>query len=209
MVGGFNTFLDEQKRVDGAARVTLVQFDSEDPFEVLIDGEDLATVSDLDPARYIPRGTTPLFDAVGKMIARIDHSILTRADAGLPIEDQVVLVVTDGFENASREYSGGMIADLIKARRERAWAFVFLGSDESTYAEGARMGVARYSTDKFDKSGPGTREMMRKFSSETVAYRGMEPERRLTKSEEYLEYLKAEEELRRAKSGEHVTGEEE
>ena len=186
MVGGFNTFLDEQRQVEGEARITLVQFDSEDPFEILIDGEDLSTVSNLDRARYTPRGSTPLFDAVGRMIARIDHSILTRADAGQPIEDQVVLIVTDGFENASREYSGGMIADLIKARRELAWAFVFLGSDESTYAEGSRMGVSGSSTGVWHKSGPGTREMLRKVSSETVAYRGMEAEGRRTKSEEYL-----------------------
>ena len=65
MVGGFNTFLGEQRKHNGGGRVTLVQFDGQDPFEVLIDGEDLAEVSNLDPARYIPRGNTPFYDAVG------------------------------------------------------------------------------------------------------------------------------------------------
>ncbi|MCZ6738189.1 MAG: VWA domain-containing protein, partial [Actinobacteria bacterium] len=65
VVGGFNTFLAEQRKQDGGGRVTLVQFDGQDPFEILIDGEDLDTVGDLDPARYIPRGNTPLYDAIG------------------------------------------------------------------------------------------------------------------------------------------------
>ncbi len=63
IVGGFNTFLDEQRKTEGKARVTLVQFNGQDPFEVLIDGEDLDTVPDLDATRYLPRGSTPLHDA--------------------------------------------------------------------------------------------------------------------------------------------------
>ena len=66
VVGGFNTFLDEQRKEDGGGRVTLVQFDGQDPFEVLIDGQDLGKVPDLDPGRYIPidpgRQAPPLFE---------------------------------------------------------------------------------------------------------------------------------------------------
>ena len=65
VVGGFNTFLAEQRKQERGGRVTLVQFDGQDPFEVLIDGEDLDSVKDLDSARYIPRGNTPLYDAIG------------------------------------------------------------------------------------------------------------------------------------------------
>ena len=130
IIGGFNTFLGEQRKQEGGGRVTLVQFNGQDPFEVLIDSENLETVPDLDPARYTPRGNTPLYDATGRMIAKIDTEIGARADAGMPIEDQIVVVVTDGHENASREFSAKMISDLIEARRGRAWVFVFLGADE-------------------------------------------------------------------------------
>ena len=71
-VGGFNQFLAEQRGQRGDARLTLVQFDSEDAFEVLISGADLSTVPDLNPAAYQPRAWTPLYDAVGQMIAAID-----------------------------------------------------------------------------------------------------------------------------------------
>jgi Mg-chelatase subunit ChlD len=187
IVGGFNTFIEQQRKEDGEARVTLVQFDSEDPFEILIDGEDLNRVSGLDPARYIPRGSTPLWDAVGRMIARIDSEIGTRADAGEPIEDQLVLIVTDGFENASREVDGQTLANAIEARKSRSWTFVFLGSDESTFSEGARMRVAAANTRQWAKSAEGSREMFAKMSHETTAFRKSQTEQRRLKSEKFFE----------------------
>jgi hypothetical protein len=187
VVGGFNTFLGEQRKQEGGGRVTLVQFDGQDPFEVLIDGEGLDKVSDLDPARYIPRGNTPLYDAVGAMIAKIDTEILVRADAAKPIEDQVVVIVTDGYENASREFSGRMISDLIEARRSLVWAFVFLGADEGTFEEGERMGVSRANTARWAASGEGTAAMFASVSKETTAFRSMGPSERTRKSERFLE----------------------
>jgi Mg-chelatase subunit ChlD len=187
VVGGFNTFLKEQREQTGEARVTLIQFDGQDPFEVLVDGEDLATVDDLEPVRYRPRGNTPLFDAVGGMIGRLDEEILSRADAGLPIEDQVVVVITDGFENASKEFSGQMVADLVAARRERAWSFVFLGADEASIRDAARMGVTLGSQSRWHKSRAGTKEMYGRLSHETTKYRRMGQEGRRSKSEKFFE----------------------
>lgn len=187
IVGGFNTFIDQQRKEEGEARVTLVQFDSGDPFEVLIDGEDIDRVTDLDPKRYIPRASTPLWDAVGRMIARIDSEILTRADAGKPIEDQLVLIVTDGFENSSREFDGHTLAGMIEARKNRSWTFVFLGSDESTFAEGEQMRVPSGNTRQWEKSGDGSREMFARASKETSDFRGLQAEQRRLKSEKFFE----------------------
>ena len=187
VVGGFNTFLAEQRKQEGGGRVTLVQFDGQDPFEVLIDGEGLDTVGDLDPARYIPRGNTPLYDAVGRMIAKIDAEILVRADAGEPIEDQVVVIVTDGYENASREFSGKMLSELIEVRKGRTWAFVFLGADESTYKEGEAMGVSSANTAQWDATGEGTAAMFSHVSQATSSYRAMGRADRMARSERFLQ----------------------
>ena len=186
VVGGFNTFLGEQRKQEGGGRVTLVQFDGQDPFEVLIDGEDLDKVRDLDPARYIPRGNTPLDDAVGRMIAQIDAEILERADAAKPIEDQIVVIVTDGYENASREFSGKTLSDLIEARRGRAWTFVFLGADELTFEEGERMGVSQANTAQWAATGEGTAAMFATVSKETTTFRSMGPSERTRKSDRFL-----------------------
>ncbi len=187
IVGGFNTFLGEQRNQPGGGRITLVQFDGQDPFEVLIDGEDLADAADLDPARYLPRGNTPLLDAVGHMIARIDQGILARADDGLPIEDQIVLIVTDGYENASGEFDYQTVGSLIETRRARNWVFTFLGVDEASIKEGVSMRVSRDNTATWEKSGKGSKEMFGRLSTATSTYRSMGPEEKLARSEKFLE----------------------
>ena len=68
IVGGCNEYLGRQQQEPGEARLTLVQFDGQDPFEVLVDGLDIKKVRPLSRESYRPRGNTPLFDAVGRMI---------------------------------------------------------------------------------------------------------------------------------------------
>ena len=125
--------------------------------------------------------------SVGRMIAKVDAEILERADAAKPIEDQVVVIVTDGYENASREFSGKTLSDLIETRRSRAWAFVFLGADESTLEEGAAMGVSHANTAQWDASSDGTEAMFANISQATSSYRSKGPADRRTTSERFLE----------------------
>ncbi len=171
IVGGFNAFLAEQRRADGLARVTLAQFDSEDPFEVVVDGVDLARVRPLRRADYRPRGCTPLYDAVGRMVARIDADVARRAELGLLAEDQLVVIVTDGLENASAEFDRAGVMRLIEERRARGWAFAFLGANQDAYAEGRSIGVAAGSAAPWQPSPAGTRAAMASVSAVATAYR--------------------------------------
>lgn len=187
VVGGFNTFLDEQREGPGDARITLAQFDGQDPFEVLIDGEDLGSVNNLDGSQYLPRGATPLYDAVGRLIAKTDGEVVSRADQGLPIEDQVVVIITDGFENDSKEFTGQMVLDLIEARKGRAWTFVFLGADEKGIENSAMIGVAANSSAVWDASEDGTGAMFDKLSRETGKFRSLGRAGRSTMSEKFFD----------------------
>lgn len=171
VVGGFNEYLNAQRQRDGTARMSLVQFDGEDPFEILIDGADLAGVSDLDRAAYQPRGMTPLMDAVGRMIGRIDNEIASRATSGDPEEDQIVVVVTDGLENASREHTRSSVFRMVEHRRKQGWVFVFLGADQDAYAEGTAMGVSGRNSVHWDKTKAGTRKMWDDLEYSTSAHR--------------------------------------
>jgi len=177
MVGGFNTFLAEQRSKPGQCAVTLVQFDGQDPFEFLVDGMPLAEVTDLDRSRYVPRGMTPLLDAVGRMIAQVDARQAARPD-----EDQVVLIITDGLENASREFSYRQVAQLIADREEKGWAFVFLGSDAEVMAEAVRMGTSQANRAQWDKSSAGTRRMWEETSDAMTTHRSKEAYLRKTDS---------------------------
>ena len=186
MIGGFVAFIDEQRQAEGECRVTLVQFDSEDPFEVLVDGEPIASVRP-DARKYIPRGLTPLLDAVGRMIARIDAGIAERRELGKSEEDQIVLIITDGLENASREYSLAAIKGLIEARRADGWVFAFLGADQDSFAEGGRLGVSAVNRRDWDKTAQGTAEMWSKVSSASLAHRRKERLARMMEADGFFE----------------------
>lgn len=186
MMGGFQTFVEEQRQAAGSARLSLVQFDGQDPFEVLIDGEDLRTVR-LDARKYIPRGNTPLLDAVGRMIARVAADVAERKTLGKEDEDQVVLIITDGLENASREYSLAAVKGLIEARRADGWVFVFLGADQDSFAEGGRLGVSMSNRRDWDKSAEGTKEMWSTVSKSSLSHRQKERLARIQDADRFLE----------------------
>jgi Mg-chelatase subunit ChlD len=186
IVGGFNEYLTEQRQVEGKVRVTLAQFDSQDPFEVLINGVDLREVTDLDRSSYRPRGSTPLFDAIGRMIAKIDADSAARSEVGAPEEDQVVLIVTDGYENASREYGRQMIFDLIETRRSRGWVFVFLGANQDAYAEGRTMAFSQTNSADWAASPEGSKQMWKDISYSTSAHRAKPRQQRIVDEAEFL-----------------------
>ena len=121
------------------------------------------------------------------MIARIDQGILARADDGLPIEDQIVLIVTDGYENASQEFDYPTVGGLIETRRGRGWVFSFLGVDETGIRDGASMRVSAANTTRWEKSGKGSKEMFGRLSTATSGYRSMSPEQKLSTKDRFLE----------------------
>ncbi len=187
IVGGFNEFLAEQRKAPGVARVTLVQFDSQDPFEVLIDAVDLREVTDLDRSAYQPRHLTPLYDAVGRMIGRIDTGIAERSELGLPEEDQVVAIITDGLENASSEHTRKTVFELIDERRKAGWVFVFLGANQDVYATGGGMAVSPHNRAMWESSPEGSKKMWRHLSHSTGVHRSKPHPQRITDADEFYE----------------------
>lgn len=185
MIGGFRAFIEEQREAEGDVRISLVQFDSQDPFEVLVDGEDLSSTR-LDAGKYVPRALTPLLDAVGRMIARIDADIAERSQLGQPEEDQVVLVITDGLENASKEYTLASIKGLIEARKAAGWTFVFLGADQDSFLEGERLGFSEKNRRDWVKTKAGTEEMWDGVSKSTLNYRTKQRAQRIADADEFF-----------------------
>jgi hypothetical protein len=140
-MGGFDAFIEEQRNLGsaGAGRcsVTLAQFD--DRYEEVYVDRDLA---DVPPLELQPRGSTALLDALGRLIVDAGERL-----AALP-EDRrpgsvIVGVMTDGYENASREWDHPRIKALIEQQtREYAWQFLYLGADQDAIEEGLKMGFA-------------------------------------------------------------------
>jgi Mg-chelatase subunit ChlD len=93
-IGGFNTFLKEQKAVKGAANLTLVLFDHE--YLVAVDSQPIKKVVPLNNETYVPRGMTALNDSIGRAISALEAKNPNKA---------IVCILTDGQENQSREFN--------------------------------------------------------------------------------------------------------
>lgn len=150
-IGGFNAFMAEQRQHAGDCRVTLAQFD--DRYEVVYTDRPIADVPGLD---LQPRGTTALLDAIGRLVTDNGAQL-----ASLPQDQRpgtvIVGIMTDGYENASREWTHPAIKSLVQQRTKTYnWEFLYMGADQDAIEVGASLGVQanRSMTYPRDASGP-------------------------------------------------------
>jgi ADP-ribosylglycohydrolase len=165
-IGGFNTFVAEQGELPGELRITLVQFDGKDPQDVVASAVPVAEIVKLDDHTYRPRGSTPLLDAFGTLIERIDRRAAKDSD-----EFQLVAVITDGHENASERFTRDHIADMVKARSDANWAFVFLGANIDSFGEAGTMGMHRGQAADWEHTADGVRDGFDALSRSSRSYR--------------------------------------
>lgn len=137
-IDGFNEYLTEVSAdAEGDVTLSLVQFNTRvnNRFTDL----DIDDVEDLTREDFVPGGLTALYDAVGRAI-RDAEKVVRRND------NVIVVVMTDGGENASREYTQSAILKLIEEKREDDWDFVFLGAGEESWAAGQALGFQHSQT---------------------------------------------------------------
>jgi len=142
--GGFKTFLDEQKKLPGEAYVTYYQFDS--LFEKLFEKKSIASV---DGIKIEPRGSTALVDATAKAINEVGTRLANTAEADRP-ENVVFVILTDGDENASREFSISKMKEMVEHQKTKYnWKFIFLGANFDALSAGASYGFSQGTTLNF------------------------------------------------------------
>lgn len=134
--GGINTFIKEQQKLPGIAHLTLVQFD--DKYEFVHKG---VLINDVPEYQLVPRGWTALLDAVGKAINETGERL-----AALPESERpgcvLVVIVTDGHENSSKEFSWSQVKDMITHQQEvYNWKFTFIGADMDSFSVGSHLGI--------------------------------------------------------------------
>jgi uncharacterized protein YegL len=138
-IGGFNAMLEKQKKEPGEAMVTTVLFD--DQYELLHDRINLMGVMPMTDREYYARGTTSLLDAIGKTIQKI-KGVQKNTSEEMRAEKVLFVIITDGFENASREYSFGQVKKLIEEQKKNNWEFLFLGANIDSEDTGRKMGIS-------------------------------------------------------------------
>ena len=139
-IGGFNAFIKEQKEVPGECRVSCTFFNSENTKRWLVDLP-LEEVPDLTDKIYRAGGNTPLYDAIGNTIEEVGTRLAATPEEDRP-ERVLVMIMTDGEENWSKEYSLAEIIEMIaRQRQEFSWEFIFLGADLDSFGQGAKLGI--------------------------------------------------------------------
>ena len=170
VITGFNLFVSELKAQPLECQMTLIFFDGFRQSETVFSAEQIQDISKLRSSDYIPDGQTPFYDALGNLIVGADNRINSRIANGQPDEDQLIVVLTDGLENASFLYTQRIITNLIEDRQSEGWTFVFLGANQDSYAEGAKIGLTGGNIQNFKMSGQSIALAFESVSRATIEY---------------------------------------
>jgi hypothetical protein len=130
-IGSVNGYVDEVKADHPNARFSLTIFDNVS-IDTIVDNVAISDVKPLTRETYVPRGMTPLHDAIGHTVA-----LLEKSDA----KNKILVVLTDGFENCSREFNGMSIKKLLDSKQtDDSWLVIYLGANQDACVVGQQMG---------------------------------------------------------------------
>ena len=153
-IGGYNAMLAKQQKEPGEAVITTVLFD--DQYELLHDRINLRGVVPISDKEYFVRGNTALLDAVGKTINKIGNAQKHTAEPERA-EHVVVVITTDGMENASREFNEEKVRRMIEHQKSKyGWEFIFLGANIDAIATAERYGIGKDRAANYHADAEGT-----------------------------------------------------
>jgi uncharacterized protein YegL len=145
-IDALNEYIGTLQKGKGSKEMTFtqVQFDEywvegiggemEVFIETVLDDVPVKDVPKFTHKTFVPRGNTPLYDAVGQTIKAVKGKRV------------LFIIMTDGQENASREYTQKMVFDLVEKKKKKDWTFVFLGANQDAYVAGGAMGISQLNT---------------------------------------------------------------
>lgn len=165
-IGGYNSMLEKQKALEGECRITTVLFDNN--YELLHDRIDIRAVSPISEKEYQVGGSTALLDALGRTISKIGNAQKHTAD-DYRAEKVLFVIITDGEENSSREYSAQKIkAQIERQKTKYGWEFIFLGANIDAVQTASRFGIAPDRAQNYHADSEGI-ELNFRVMSEAVA----------------------------------------
>ena len=156
---------NQKKESEEDTLITFVRFD--DVYEEVFSEK---SISDIDGFKISPRNLTALLDAIGKTVNTFERRYNSKSDEMKP-ERVLFIIITDGLENASKEFSRNQIFEIIeKVKRDYNWGFTFIGANQDSIAEGNSIGVVRGSSLNYEATAKGVRCMAESMSSYVGSY---------------------------------------
>ena len=153
-IGGYNSFLEKQKKEEGEAYVSTVLFS--DTSSVIHDRVPIKKIEPMNDKQYFVGGCTALLDAIGGAIKHIGNVHKYAHEEDRP-EKTVFVITTDGQENSSHVYDYEKIKKLVKKQQEKhGWEFIFLGANIDAIGEAGKLGIASNRAVRYECDGTGT-----------------------------------------------------
>ncbi|MDD6212267.1 MAG: VWA domain-containing protein [Clostridiales bacterium] len=168
-IGGYNSMLEQQYKLDGECIITTVLFDNR--YELLHDRIPLEAIKPMTDRDYCVGGSTALLDAIGKTIhkiALVQKNTLKEYHA----ERVMFVIITDGEENASHQYSAEKVREMIQHKKKSCgWEFIFLGANIDAVGTAGRFGIDADRAVDYVPDEKGTALNYRMMSQTVAAYR--------------------------------------
>lgn len=159
-ISGFNEYLNTLKKDGNKYSFSLTLFDT--IVQSLFINKDIKDIKDLDSESYNPNGGTSLYDAVCSTIRKITEK------KGQKV---INIIMTDGQENSSKEYTEKNMKELIKEREKSGnWTFVYLGANQDSYANAQKFGISEMNTSNFVANNAGVKRSMNVMASNTATF---------------------------------------
>ncbi len=153
-IGGFNAFVEKQKKTEGEAVLSAVLFSNDS--EVIYDRVNIQKVEPMTDAQYRVGGCTALLDAIGGAVHHIKNVHKYAREEDRPAKT-VFVITTDGMENASRAYTYEEVQKMVKHEREKyGWEFLFLGANMDAIAAAKSFGIREDRAVRYKGDGVGT-----------------------------------------------------
>ncbi len=140
-ISSFNEYLEREKKNSYPTTITTVLFN--DTYHTLYREREIKKVQSLTLEDYMVGGCTALYDALGNTIHSMEKS-----------KKALFIIITDGYENSSKEYTKEKIRNLIQ--KHSNWEFIYIGADIDSYATGGEIGIKKDNIANYCKTEEGT-----------------------------------------------------
>lgn len=168
-IGGFNSMVEKQKKVEGEALISTVLFDNYS--QVLHDRVDVQHIQKMTDKDYTVGGCTALLDAIGGAIHHIGNIHKYARPEDVP-EHTMFVITTDGMENASYHYTSEKVKQMIERQKEKyGWEFLFLGANIDAVETASRYGICEDRAVNYNCDSEGTALNFEVLSNVLCSYR--------------------------------------
>lgn len=165
VISGFQEYINTLKKKTPNALFYLTLFDS-DSIERPYEGEQIKNVEPLTKNTYKPFAMTPLYDSVVSTVKRMEMQVSDLKNTAVS-----VVIMTDGMENDSREYTERDMQDTVKRLTKKGnWTFAYMGANQDAWATARKLGISMGNTIQWESTIKGSMDAYRNLADASVFY---------------------------------------